>query len=168
MEIIAFCYGMEAAWLVDIYFEHEAKHEALADRYLDSIIRGLIDWHYLENELRLAHLADCLMTPRPVELPRLRDPVRHDTEALDRLRRRRLTGLADPEPTRKRPPVQDVELPDGYAYAPGGRAGLDHLKQCLDTVRHDHIKPRRPRLMRRGPRRRRHPPPGLPRCPRPR
>jgi cephalosporin hydroxylase/glycosyltransferase involved in cell wall biosynthesis len=113
-----------------IYFEKEATIEELADRYLDSVKRGLIDEYYLENEVRLAHLADCVTRPRPVELPRLRDPQRHDKEALDRLRHLRRTG--------QRPESHDP--PTGYAYSPGGRLGLDHLHECLDSVREDHVR----------------------------
>lgn len=113
-----------------IFFDKEATIERLASRYLDSIVRGLIDEYYLENEVRIAHLADCVTRPKPVELPRLRDPARHDQEALERLRRHRRVG-ASPE---------DDALPSGYAYAPGGRVGLDHVLQCLDAVRAAHIR----------------------------
>ena len=96
----------------------------LARRYLDSVERALVNEHYLENEVRLAHLADCLERPKPVELPRLRDPVRHDVEAFERLRRTRRTGPqpGDPPPT-------------GYAYAPGGRLALDGLVGLFDGLR---------------------------------
>lgn len=115
-----------------IFFEKEERIEALARRYLDSVIRGLIDEHYLENELRLAHLADCVTRPKPVELPRLRDPQRHDQEAFERLRARRRRG-EEPRDGDEGP------LPTGYAYAPAGRVGLDHLVGCLDAVRTEHI-----------------------------
>jgi cephalosporin hydroxylase len=99
--------------------------EGLAARYLDSIKRGLVDEHYLENEVRIAHLVDALTRPKPVELPRLRDPQRHDQAILERLRQQRRTGVGgDASP-----------VPGAYAYAPGGWTGLDHVERCLDTVR---------------------------------
>ena len=114
-----------------IFFDKEATIEGLAARYLDSVARGLVDEHYLENEVRLAYLAECVERGRPVELPRLRDPQRHDREVLERLRSQRRTG---------RPADEGVAMASGYAYAPGGRQGLDHLQRCLDEVRADHIR----------------------------
>ncbi len=112
-----------------IYFQNEATIEGLAERYLDSVVRGLVDEHYLENEIRLAHLADAITRPKPVELPRLRDPQRHDQEALERLRHQRRTGEAPAE----------GPLPTGYAYAPAGRPGLEALQASLDQVRSHHV-----------------------------
>ncbi|MEZ5179788.1 MAG: CmcI family methyltransferase [Acidimicrobiales bacterium] len=112
-----------------IYFQDEATIEGLAERYLDSVVRGLVDDHYLENEVRIAHLADAITRPKPVELPRLRDPQRHDQEAFERLRHLRRTGEQPPE----------GPLPTGYAYAPSGRPGLEALLAALDDVRSHHV-----------------------------
>lgn len=81
---------------------------------------------YLENEVRIAHLVDCITRPKPVELPRLRDPIRHDREILERLREDRRVGRtargdgADPL--------------GGYAYAPSGRPVLDRLRRAMDQA----------------------------------
>jgi cephalosporin hydroxylase/glycosyltransferase involved in cell wall biosynthesis len=112
-----------------IYFDHQSRIEDLATKYLDSIKRGLVDQHYLENEVRLAHLADAITRPKPVELPKLRDPQRHDQQALERLREQRRTGR----------PADDTALPTGYAYAPGGWPGLDQMHACLDQIRAGHV-----------------------------
>ena len=112
-----------------IYFQNEATIDGLAERYLDSVVRGLVDEHYLENEVRIAHLADAITRPKPVELPRLRDPQRHDQEAFERLRHLRRTGEQPPE----------GPLPTGYAWAPAGRPGLDALLRALDDVRTHHV-----------------------------
>ncbi len=108
---------------------NEQAVDHLAHRYLDSVKRALTNEHYLENEVRLAHLADCLERPKPVELPRLRDPARHDTEALRRLRLQRRTGAVG----------GDAPAPAGYAFAPGGRVLLDRLGDALDAVRADGV-----------------------------
>lgn len=107
-----------------------AELDELAGRYLDATIRALVDEHYLENEVRLMHLADCVTRPKPVELPRLRDPQRHDQETLERLRRERRLGPG---------PSGLPSLPTGYAYAPTGRVGLDHLVGCLDRIRTEQV-----------------------------
>ena len=113
-----------------IYFQNEETVEALASRYLGSVKRALTNEHYLENEVRLAHLADCATRPRPIELPRLRDPQRHDLEALTALRRQRRTG--------ETPSTGPV--PTGYAYAPAGSLGLDNLLDRLDDIRKNHVR----------------------------
>ncbi|MEJ7582483.1 MAG: CmcI family methyltransferase [Acidimicrobiales bacterium] len=114
-----------------IYFEHERAIHRLADRYLDSVKRGLIDEYYLENELRLTHLAECVERGSPPELPRLRDPGRHDVDAFRRLRAIRRSGaVSDGAPA----PAT------GYAYSPLGRVGLDRVNECLDTIREEHIR----------------------------
>ena len=69
--------------------------ERLAARYLDSVKRGLLDEHYLENEVRLAHLADCVEQGRAPNLDRAarsRAPRRRTRSA--RLRELRRSGTA--------------------------------------------------------------------------
>ena len=124
-------------------------------RYLDSVKRGLIDEHYLENELRLAHLADCVERGKPPDHDRLRDPVRHDADgvpaAAQALRR---TGAPAPGSTdagRASTPTRRV-----------GRVALDQLQRRLDAIRDDR-RPRRPRRLRRRARRRRDLHAGVPR-----
>lgn len=106
-----------------------SRVQALAGRYLDSVMRALVDDHYLENELRLAHLAECATTGREVDLPRLRDPQRHDVEAYVRLREERRRGRSGGAGGRSA----------SYAYAPEGRMALDDLCACLDRVRADGV-----------------------------
>lgn len=113
-----------------IYFQNEETIEALAARYLETVKRGLTNEFHLENEARIAHLADCASKPRPVELPRLRDPERHDTEMMRRLRQQRRTGEVP----------ADGPVPSAYSYAPLGRPALDNLQASLETVRADHIR----------------------------
>jgi cephalosporin hydroxylase len=113
-----------------IYFQRERSVGRLAERYLDSIKRGLIDEYYLENELRVAQLAEAVEKGTSPDINRLRDPVRRDAEAFRRLRELRRSGTVsatDPVPAA------------GYAFSPLGRVPLDQLHECLDTIRSEHI-----------------------------
>ena len=113
-----------------IYFNNEAKHHKLAERYLETTKAALTNEHHLENDLRLAYLAECIEKDRPVEPPRLRDPVRHDPEAWHRLREERRTGRS----TSNDPAVV------GYGLTAQGRLALDQLQAALDHVRTDHVR----------------------------
>lgn len=99
--------------------------DGIAQRYLDLVKAALVDDLYLENEARIAHLVDCVVNARPVQLPRLRDPLRHDREVVDRLREDRRVG-------RTTPTGDGADPAGGYAYAPGGRPALDRLHVALD------------------------------------
>ena len=115
-----------------IYFQKEEEISALANRYLDSIKSGLTNEYYLENELRIAHLADVVEKQRPPELPRLRDPARFDVDALRALREQRRTGEV--------PSDGSALATTDYAYAPAGRLGLDQIQTSLDSIRHDNVR----------------------------
>ena len=84
----------------DVYFDRQRAVDRAADRYLDSVKRGLIDEYYLENELRLSILAAHVERGTPPDLNRLRDPARRDAEAFRRLREYRRVGR--PRPARRR------------------------------------------------------------------
>ncbi|MBX3314979.1 MAG: hypothetical protein KF906_11730, partial [Actinobacteria bacterium] len=99
----------------------------LPARYLQLVAAALVDDLYLENEARIAHLVDCVTRPKPVELPRLRDPLRHDRPVVERLREDRRVGRI----TR---PDEGADPLGGYAYAPGGRPALARLDAALDAV----------------------------------
>ena len=116
----------------NVFFQHDRAVERLAARYLDSVKRGLIDEYYLENEVRLAVLAEHFERGTAPDIDRLRDPVRRDAEAFRRLRELR----------------RDRHPPD-RRHAPGGGlrvlpaaagVGLDQLTDCLDTIRDEHVR----------------------------
>ena len=88
--------------------------DRLADRYLDGVIRALVDEHYPENELRIEHLLDCIESGAPVNEALLRDPVRSASTAFEALRGRRRAG------------IDGVVGRAGYRMClePAGRAGL--------------------------------------------
>ena len=114
----------------NVFYEKERSITKLAQRYLDSVKRGLIDEYYLENEVRLAHLAHCVERGTQPDLDRLRDPVRFDEAAFRQLRSSRRVGSS----------TEDAAPEIGYAYSPLGRVGLDQLETCLDTIRGEHIR----------------------------
>ena len=61
-------------------------------RYLDLLRDALLDWHYLENELRIEHLLESLASGEPVDPDRLANPTRHMTAELRRLKQEREAG----------------------------------------------------------------------------
>jgi cephalosporin hydroxylase len=99
--------------------------ERLQAKYLGVVKAALLDEHYLENEIRLRHLTDRLTSGKPINVNHLRDPVRVDRAAHDRLERQRL-GTAGPD---------DEGASSFVPYTAMGRGRLDHLEACLDAVR---------------------------------
>jgi cephalosporin hydroxylase len=94
----------------------------VARRYLDLLRDALLDEHYLENELRIEHLLECIETGKDVDSGKLSDPIRYMASALRMRRQERQTGAAD-----------------GFAYAGLGRFRLEHLERCLEEIRADGI-----------------------------
>ncbi len=101
-------------------------------RYLDLLRDALLDQHYLENELRIEHLLECLDAGRPVDRNKLANPARYMTSPLRRLKQERETGELPAD-------AGSAAGPDGLAYAPLGRLRLDHLRACLDLVREEAV-----------------------------
>ena len=94
----------------------------VARRYLDLLRDALLDEHYLENELRIEHLLECIETGKEIDSGKLSDPTRYMASALRVRRQERQTGAAD-----------------GFAYAGLGRFRLDHLERCLEVIRDEAI-----------------------------
>jgi cephalosporin hydroxylase len=101
-----------------------------ATRYLGLLKGALLDEHYLENELRIHHLVDCIgkgVLPSAVEL---RDPkrlMRRDAELLQDARR---AGRIRDE---------SGELLAYFPFTTMGRTRLDHLEGCLDAIRTEKV-----------------------------
>jgi cephalosporin hydroxylase len=92
-------------------------------RYLDLLRDALLDQHYLENELRIEHLLECVSAGQAVDLDKLANPARYMPVPLRQLKQERQAG----------------GLPgdgDGFALAPLGRVRLDQLAACLEVI-HD-------------------------------
>jgi cephalosporin hydroxylase len=96
-----------------------------ASRYLELLKSALLDEHYLENEIRLKYLAKCVANGVEAEPDRVRDPVRAQPDVYWRMLRRRRAGSS----------MKGDEANGFLPYATMGRTRLDHLEQCLGTVR---------------------------------
>jgi cephalosporin hydroxylase len=109
----------------NVFYHREGLLERAATRYLDLLKSALLDEHYLENEVRLQYLADCIEHKRTPDQAKLRDPVRqmkHETHGLQNSRR----AGALPENN-----AGSSLLP----YTDMGRIRLESLERCLDTIR---------------------------------
>jgi cephalosporin hydroxylase/glycosyltransferase involved in cell wall biosynthesis len=102
-----------------------AKIDRGAERYLDLLEGALLNEHYLENEVRLWYLLNCVELGRTPDLVRLQDPARYMRSEAENLARSRKTGTVQSEGNRT------VFFP----YAAMGRTRLDHLRRCLEVVR---------------------------------
>jgi cephalosporin hydroxylase len=102
-------------------------------RYLDLLRDALLDEHYLENELRIEHLLECVSAGRDPDLDKLANPARHMTTAMRRLKREREAG----EIPREQGSATGGS--DVLAYAGLGRIRLDYLESCLDVIRDDAV-----------------------------
>jgi cephalosporin hydroxylase len=106
--------------------------ERLTRRYLDLLRGALLDEHYLENELRIRHLLECVEAGRPADPRKLADPARAMAKDLRRLQAERRSGeLAIGR-------ARDGER-DGFAYTSLGRARLDHLEACVAAIATDNL-----------------------------
>jgi cephalosporin hydroxylase len=107
------------------------RSERATRRYLDLLADALLDEHYLENELRIEYLLECIEEGDEVDLDKLVNPARHMTGRLRELRREREGAeLRVPRPGGKRGSA-------ALAYTGLGRVRLDHLEACLKAIR-DH------------------------------
>ncbi len=125
----------EQTRLQAILFQHNdyyGRRNALtraADRYLNLLGSALLNELYLDHELRLWYLADCLEQGHQPQNARLGDPVRELQFKWEKLVEERRAGA----------------LPHaGYAgsslpYTDMGRARIEHLRRSLDSVRADKL-----------------------------
>ncbi len=107
--------------------------ERAVRRYLDLLRDALLGEHYLENELRIEHLLECVTTGRELDPERLADPARHMGAAFERLKHARLAG---------EPPGDSAVsglCADGLAYAGLGRVRMAHLDSCLEAIRAERV-----------------------------
>lgn len=104
-----------------------------ARRYLDLLKSALLDEHYLENELRIEHLLECVETGEAASQDKLRHPARYMNARMRRLEQARRAGELrgdDPDANGRW---------DGIAYTGIGRVRLDHLEGCLDVIRDEEV-----------------------------
>jgi cephalosporin hydroxylase len=105
-----------------------------ARRYLDLLRDALLDRHYLENELRIEHLLQCLGAGLAVDRDKLANPARHMSGAMRQLQQERDSGELP-----RTGAALETPRSDGLAYASVGRVRLDHLEACLDAIRDDGV-----------------------------
>jgi cephalosporin hydroxylase len=97
-------------------------------RYLDLVKSTVLDEHYLENEVRIQHLMASVMGVKTLSRRGLRDPGRYLTEEVRKLEQERRAGEL---PTAS----SNGDAHNALALTQVGRTRLDHLEECLDTIR---------------------------------
>jgi cephalosporin hydroxylase len=100
-----------------------------ARRYLDLLRDALLDEHYLESELLIEHLLECIGNGRQPNPSVLGDPTRYKAKALRELKQARETGELH------RNGHGEAGGSRGLAYASLGRVRLNHLEACLSSIR---------------------------------
>jgi len=111
-----------------------AKHQRAAVRYLDTLKAALLDEHYIENELRMGTMLNCIRNGTQPPLEQLRDPGRIlQAKTKDALAARRNGRASDA------PPDPNGIFPAYFPYTAMGRRRLDHIQECLDTIRSEAI-----------------------------
>ncbi len=76
-----------------VFFSSKERTTAAAHRYLGLLKGALLNEHYLEQEVRINYLLECLDRGAPPRPEALRDPARQLTEDLERLRTARIAGV---------------------------------------------------------------------------
>jgi cephalosporin hydroxylase len=105
-----------------------ASAPADVDRYLQLLEAGLLNELYLDHELRLVHLSECLRLRAQPDKAKLGDPVREMPLRWQQLVERRRHGAGASR--------QDG---DHLPYADFGAVQLAQLRTCLDLVRDDGV-----------------------------
>jgi cephalosporin hydroxylase len=123
----------ETTQLNDHYLSAKARAEGAGGRYIDLLKGALLDEHYLENELRIEYLLECVESGEAVSRDKLQNPARHMRRRMNRLQRARHAG----EFSGDEPDVNGTR--NALAYTTVGRVRLDHLEGCLDTIREEDV-----------------------------
>ncbi len=101
----------------------------VGDGYVDLLEAAVLNEIYLDHELRLAYLAECIQKQMPPEAAKIGDPARELQISWHRLVERRRAG-ALPGATRK-----GARLP----YTDIGRVRVEQLRRALDVVRDERV-----------------------------
>jgi cephalosporin hydroxylase len=109
------------------------RAERAVRRYLDLLRDALLNEHYLENELRIEHLLECVSTGEDVDYGRLANPVRYMATVLRQRQQERRTGELPSGDT------NGSGSSDGLAYAGLGRVRLNHIEACLEAIREEGV-----------------------------
>jgi cephalosporin hydroxylase/predicted O-methyltransferase YrrM len=134
LELGEFIRAREVTQVHDQHLSAETRAERGARRYVELLKGALLDEHYLENELRVAYLLECVEAGEAPSLDKLQNPARHMSRRMSSLERARRAGDVsgdDPGANGKR---------DALAYTTVGRVRLDHLEGCLDVIREEYVR----------------------------
>jgi cephalosporin hydroxylase len=107
--------------------------ERAVRRYLNLLRDALLNEHYLENELRIEHLLNCVTKGEDVNFAWLANPVRNMATLLRRRQQERHAGELPSDR------ASATRGSDGLAYAGVGRFRLDHLERCLEVIRDEGV-----------------------------
>lgn len=100
----------------------EINAGSVYDSYLELLKKTLLNEINPENGLRISYLLECMDTSRPYDLDRVIQTPRHESAALESLR-------ADPDGRENY-----RERVFGFPFTMIGRARLDNLQMCVETV----------------------------------
>ena len=112
----------------DLYFGAIRQSKGAASRYLELVKAAVLDELYLENELRIQYLLECVTGVKSLSPRALRDPGRYLSEDVRRLEQARRAGELPNASA-------NGDVQDALALTQVGRTRLDHLERCLDTIR---------------------------------
>ena len=130
-----------AVFQQNMFAMYERKISAGTRRYLDLLKGALLDEHYFENEVRIAHLLTCIAQGAPASTLALRDPRRLMRGTADHMVAAKRAGNIEP------PDSADFSVEEGsvereietltryFPFTGMGRVRLDHLESLLDRVR---------------------------------
>jgi len=117
----------------ELQYSSRERLARTAGRYLDLLKGALLDEHYLENELRIEHLLECVATRAEVSRRKLRDPARYMSQEL----RERMQTRQSGDPSQASAGYNGSSA--GLAYTGVGRQRLDQLEQCVKTIREEGV-----------------------------
>ena len=96
--------------------------ELVYERYVELLKATLLNELNPENGLRISYLLGCMDTSRPYDIDRVFDAPRHEKATLERLR----------EDPNGKDNYRERIL--GFPFTMIGRARLDNLQHCVETV----------------------------------
>lgn len=99
-------------------------------KYLDLLKRSLLNEIYLDDELRISYLRDCLQHEEPFSYDVLHDIRFHKRHAFEKLKdSRRLGRFVD----------RNIHN-SGFSHTMVGRERLDSLHDCMDHIRSNEVR----------------------------
>jgi cephalosporin hydroxylase len=112
-----------------VYFQRDEQLERARARHLQVLKASLLNEHYLDHEVRFAHLTNHITQKTPINTAMLRDPARHDQESFRKLVRAR-TSPGGPD---------RANATSFLPYTAMGRTQLDHLQEQLRAVTEEEV-----------------------------